>query len=80
MGFNKSKFCMTVKSSNDLDQTLYTDYPEFEFEYANKREPTTLPPGKQKLIVGLDRKKLNVRKRAYVYLRSKGYQVQFAEN
>ena len=124
MGFTKSKFCMTLKSSNDLDQTLYTDYPEFEFEYANIREPLTLPPGKQNLTVGLDRHKLNgsvityikgfvgrridlrkienelqgvchtcgsskmydimlhgdVRKRAFVYLRSKGYQVQFAEN
>ncbi|MEN8201540.1 MAG: translation initiation factor [Bacteroidota bacterium] len=115
---------MTLKGMNDLDHTLYTDYPEFEFEYANKKEPNTLPPEKQALIVGLDKrhaddkvitfimgfvgrridlKKIeeelqgvchtcasskmydimltgDVRKRAYVYLRSCGYKVKFAEN
>ena len=115
---------MTNKAGNDLDQTLYTDYPEFENEYANIREPQTLPPEKQTLVVGLDRRKMNgavityitgfvgrridlriienelqgvchtcgsskmydimlhgdVRKRAFVYLRSHGYQVKFAEN
>lgn len=109
---------------NDLDQTLYTDYPEFENEYANIQEPKTLPPGKQTLIVGLDKRKMDgapityisgfvgkridlrkieealqgvchtcgstkmydivlkgdVRKRAFVYLRSNGYMVKFAEN
>jgi len=115
---------MTVKGINDLDHTLYTDYPEFEYEYANKKEPNTLPPEKQILIVGLDKRKMDgapityimgfvgrridlrkieeelqgvcrtggsskmydimlagdVRKRAYVYLRSCGYKVKFAEN
>lgn len=115
---------MTLKSMNDLDQTLYTDYPEFEYEYANLREPRTLPPEKQTLIVGLDKRKMDgtlityisgfvgkridlrkieeelqgvcrtcgsskmhdivlkgdVCKRAYVYLRSHGYSVKFAEN
>ena len=115
---------MTVKGTTDLDHTLYTDYPEFEFEYANKKEPNTLPPDKQTLIVGLDKRKIDgapityimgfvglridlrkieeelqgvchtcgsskmydimlngdVRKRAYVYLRSCGYKVKFAEN
>jgi translation initiation factor 1 (eIF-1/SUI1) len=115
---------MTVKGVNDLDQTLYTDYPEFEHEYANITEPNTLPPDKQTLIVGLDKRKMDgapityitgfvgkridlrkvenelqgvchtgvsskmyeimligdVRKRAYVYLRSNGYRVKFAEN
>ena len=115
---------MSVKGVNDLDATLYTDYPEFEFEYANIREPKTLPPEKQTLIVGLDKRKMDgapitfitgfvgrridlrkieqelqgvcrtcgsskmydimlmgdVRKRAYVYLRSHGYSVKFAEN
>ena len=115
---------MTVKGMSDLDHTLYTDYPEFEFEYANKKEPKTLPPDKQTLIVGLDKRKIDgapityimgfvglridlrkieeelqgvchtcgsskmydimlngdVRKRAYVYLRSRGYKVKFAEN
>ena len=109
---------------NNLDQTLYTDYPEFEFEYANKKEPKTLPPEKQVLTVGLDKRKMDgapitfitgfvgkridllkiegelqgvchtcssskmydimlngdVRKRAYVYLRSNGYSVKFAKN
>ena len=115
---------MTAKGVNDLDQTLYTDYPEFEHEYANIKEPNTLPPDKQTLIVGLDKRKMDgapityitgfvgkridlrkietelqgvchtgvsskmyeimlngdVRKRAYVYLRSNGYRVKFAEN
>ncbi len=107
-----------------MDHTLYTDYPEFETEYANIQEPNTLPPAKQTLIVGLDKRKMDgapitfitgfvgrridlrkieeelqgvchtcgssrmydivlkgdVRKRAYVYLRSHGYIVKFAEN
>ena len=115
---------MTSKIMNDLDYTLYTDYPEFENEYANIQEPTTLPPEKQILIVGLDKREMDgspityitgfvgrridlrkiegelqgvchtcgsskmydivlkgdVRKRAYVYLRSNGYAVKFAEN
>ena len=115
---------MTVKGMNDLDLTLYTDYPEFEHEYANIREPKTLPPDKQTLIVGHDKRKMDgtlityvtgfigrridlkkieeelqgvcrtcgstkmydivlkgdVRKRAFVYLRSNGYSVKFAEN
>ena len=115
---------MTVIGMNDLDQTLYTDYPEFEFEYANLQEPNTLPPEKQALVVGLDKRKMDgalityisgfvgkridlrkieeelqgvchtcgsskmhdivlkgdVRKRAFVYLRSHGYSVKFAEN
>jgi len=44
---------------NDLDQTFYTDYPEFEYEHANVQEPSTLPPGKQVLTVGLDKRKLD---------------------
>jgi len=115
---------MTVKSMNDLDLTLYTDYPEFEHEYASITEPKTLPPEKQVLVVGIDKRKMDgapityitgfigrridllqieqelqgvchtcgtsrmydivlkgdVRKRAYVYLRSNGYRVKFAEN
>jgi translation initiation factor 1 len=114
----------TVKGMKDLDQTFYTDYPEFEHEYASIEEPNTLPPGKQTLTVGLDKRKFDgapityitgfvgrridlikienelqgvchtcgaskmydimlngdVRKRAYVYLRSNGYRVKFAEN
>ena len=115
---------MTLKGMIDLDHTLYTDYPEFEYEYANVQEPNTLPPEKQTLIIGLDRRKMDgapityvmgfvglridlrkiedelqgvchtcgsskmydiilngdVRKRAFVYLRSRGYSVEFAKN
>jgi translation initiation factor 1 (eIF-1/SUI1) len=115
---------MTDKGMNDLDLTLYTDYPEFEHEYANIKEPKTLPPDKQTLIVGYNKRKMDgtpityitgfigrridlkrieeelqgvcrtcgsskmydivlkgdVRKRAFVYLRSNGYSVKFAEN
>ena len=44
---------------NNLDQPLYTDYPEFEYEYANIQEPNTLPPEKQTLQVGLDKRKMD---------------------
>jgi translation initiation factor 1 (eIF-1/SUI1) len=115
---------MTVKGMHDLDQTLYTDYPEFEYEYASIKEPDTLPPKKQTLTVSLEKRKIDgasitcitgfigrridlrkieselqgvchtegsskmydimlngdVRKRAFVYLRSNGYKVRFAEN
>jgi len=115
LGFIKSDI-MGDNAFNDLDQILYTDYPEFEFEYANVKEPV--------LVVGLDKRKMDgapityitgfvgrridlrkiedalegvchtcgsskmydimlngdVRKRAYVYLRSKAYKVKFAEN
>ncbi|MCK4746516.1 MAG: hypothetical protein KAT15_05750 [Bacteroidales bacterium] len=50
---------MTAKGVNDLDQTLYTDYPEFEHEYANITEPNTLPPEKQTLVVGLVKRKMD---------------------
>ena len=122
--FHQVQKYMTLKGMNDLDQPLYTDYPEFEFEYANKEEPQTLPPEKQTLLVGLDKRKMDgapityitgfvgrridlirieeeltgvchtcgsskmydivlmgdVRKRAYIYLRNKGYKVKFSEN
>jgi len=51
--------CMTLKGMNNLDQTLYTDYPEFEFEYANIQEPSTLAPEKQTLLIGLDKRKMD---------------------
>jgi len=50
---------MTLKGMNNLDQILYTDYPEFEFEYANIKEPNTLPPEKQTLLVGIDKRKMD---------------------
>ena len=50
---------MTLKGMNDLDHPLYTDYPEFEFEYANIKEPVTQPPEEQTLLVGLDKRKMD---------------------
>jgi len=50
---------MTLKGMNDLDHPLYTDYPEFEYEYANIREPQTLSPGKQNLEIGLDKRRMD---------------------
>jgi len=50
---------MTLKGLNNLDQPLYTDYPEFEFEYANIKEHRTLPPEKQTLLIGLDKRKMD---------------------
>lgn len=50
---------MTLESMSDLDYTLYTDCPEFEYEYANIQEPNTLPPEKQTLTVGLDKRKMD---------------------
>ena len=58
MGFIKSDI-MGDNAVNDLDQILYTDYPEFEFEYANVKEPNTLPPESQTLVVGLDKRKMD---------------------
>jgi translation initiation factor 1 (eIF-1/SUI1) len=57
---------MTVKGMNDLDHPLYTDYPEFEYEYANIKEPNTLPPEKQILIIGLDKRKMDGAPMTYV--------------
>ncbi len=50
---------MALNSMHDLDHPLYTDYPEFEYEYANVQEPNTLPPEKQILTVGLDKRKMD---------------------
>lgn len=50
---------MALNSMHDLDHPLYTDYPEFEYEYANVQEPNTLPPEKQVLTVGLDKRKMD---------------------
>ena len=50
---------MTKKGMNDLDHTLFTDYPEFEHEYANIQESRTLPPHKQALTVGFLKRKMD---------------------
>jgi translation initiation factor 1 (eIF-1/SUI1) len=112
---------MVAKNFSSVDD-VYSTHPEFEYEYANKKEPETLEPGDQRLVISLTRRKIDgapvtlvtgfvgrridlllierelgevcrtcgssrmyevvlagdVRKRAYVYLRNKGYGVQFA--
>lgn len=114
---------MNAKSTSKTEDVIYSTYPEFEYEYANVKEPDTLDPQKQQLTIGLGKRKIDgaltttitgfigkrsdlilieqelqgvcrtcgssrmydvilkgdVRKRAYVYLRNKGYGVQFAE-
>ena len=50
----------------DLDLTLYTDYPEFEQEYASVREPVTLPPEQQLLTVGMGYRKSDGKPITYI--------------
>ena len=113
---------MVTKKLSSADAVIYSTYPEFEYEYANIREPETLKPGDQQLLIALSKRKMDgapvtvitgfvgkridligigqelsivcrtcgstrmyeiilardVRKRAYIYLRNKGYGVQFA--
>ncbi len=115
---------MVVKDLSVPDEVVYSTYPEFEYEYANIREPETLKPEDQNLTVSLIKRKIDgalittisgfvgrridliqveqellnvcktcgstrmyeiilfraVRKRAYVYLRNRGYKVQFADS
>lgn len=113
---------MKSKRTPNTEDVIYSTYPEFEYEYANVKEPDTLDPGEQMLTLGLGKRKIDgalttiitgfigkrtdlisieqelqlvcktcsssrmydvilmgdVRKRAYVYLRNKGFGVQFA--
>lgn len=113
---------MKAKSFPDADDMIYSTYPEFEYEYANVKEPNSIKPEEQLLTIGLDDKKIDgsvtttvtgfvgkridlihieqelqsacktcgssrmydlflkgdVRKRAYVFLRNKGFGVEFA--
>ena len=41
----------------NLHGTVYSSYPEFEYEYANIREPKTLPPHLQNLTISLEQRK-----------------------
>lgn len=114
---------MKAKSIPEAEDMIYSTYPEFEYEYANVKEPKTLKPQEQLFMIGLDDRKIDgnltttvkgyvgrrvdlieieqelesacrtcgssrmydlflkgdVRKRAYVFLRNKGFGVQFAE-
>lgn len=114
---------MAAKSIYLTDDVIYSTYPEFEYEYANVKEPETLPPAKQQLTISLGKRKIDgasvtiitgfvgkridlvsieeelqpvchtcslsrmydvilkgdVRKRAYIYLRNKGFGVRFGE-
>lgn len=113
---------MVAKSMRNLEDAVYSTFPEFEYEYAHVKEPDTLPPSRQNFTVSLEKRKIDgsittrvkgfvgkrvdlieieqelekvcrtcgssrmydiilkgdVRKRAFVYLRSNGYGVQFA--
>ena len=47
-------------SENDWKKrlgTVYSTNPDFQYNYEDKEEGETLPPGKQKLRISLDRKK-----------------------
>ena len=48
---------MKAKSILDADDMIYSTYPEFEYEYANVKEPKTLKPEEQLLTIGVEDKK-----------------------
>ncbi len=48
---------MKAKSISDVDDMIYSTYPEFEYEYANVKEANTLKPKEQLLTIGLGKKK-----------------------
>jgi translation initiation factor 1 len=115
---------MGLKNLSTPDEVIYSTHPEFEYEYANIKEPETLKPSKQLLSISLTKRKIDgayvtriagfvgkridlikieqellevcrtcgstrmydiilfrdVRKRAYVHLRNKGFRVQFTDS
>lgn len=115
---------MGLKNLSTPDDAIYSTHPEFEYEYANIKEPETLNPSEQQLTISLTKRKIDgalvtmitgfvgrridlieieqellevcrtcgstrmydiimfrdVRKRAYVYLRNKGFGVRFADS
>ena len=50
---------MASDSLSDSELTIYSTYPEFEYEYATREEPETLPPCEQQLVVSLEKRKLD---------------------
>ncbi len=50
---------MAVKRPSAPEEVIYSTYPEFEFEYANVKEPSTLKPADQSLSIQLNRRKID---------------------
>jgi translation initiation factor 1 len=50
---------MSAKSMSLPDDVVYSTHPEFEYEYANIREPETLPPSKQHFNISLGKRKID---------------------
>lgn len=50
---------MNTKSISNTDDMIYSTHPEFEYEYANVKEPDTLEPRKQMLTIGFGKRKID---------------------
>jgi translation initiation factor 1 len=50
---------MVAKNLHSSEEVIYSTYPEFEYEYANIHEQTTLKPGDQELIISLEKRKID---------------------
>jgi translation initiation factor 1 (eIF-1/SUI1) len=49
---------MVAKNLSAVDE-VYSTYPEFEYEYANVKEPETLQPIDQRLVISLNHRKVD---------------------
>lgn len=50
---------MVQKRVSFPEDVIYSTYPEFEYEYANVREPETLKPKDQKLTIAINKRKID---------------------
>ncbi|MCF8345882.1 MAG: hypothetical protein K9G38_01615 [Bacteroidales bacterium] len=50
---------MVAKNLHSSEDVIYSTYPEFEYEYANIHEQTTLRPGDQELVISLEKRKID---------------------
>mgnify|MGYP001150788673 CR=1 FL=1 len=50
---------MVNKRLSVPDEAIYTTHPEFEYEYANIHEPETLKPEEQRLVISLNKRKID---------------------
>jgi len=50
---------MAEKRTYLPEDVVYSTHPEFENEYANIREPETLPPPEQQLTLSLSKRKID---------------------
>lgn len=57
---------MSKKKRKDREGIVYSTDPEFEYNYDEVKEETTLPPGEQKLKIYLDNKARRKGKQATV--------------